>query len=196
MSLPSVELSELFFEKSGSRWLHFISKKMKEVIIDLREKHPDLDKPNPTAHIFPFFERNYEKIASLPPELGRAVILPTIQYSHCDDPLNEGVDMKVKLTGSRYLDIKGLSGGEKTLAALAFIFSIQEFTPAPFYLLDEVDAALDKHNSEKLSKLIKQYSNRAQYIVISHNDSIITEADQIYGISMQQGISKIVSLKL
>jgi len=112
-----------------------------------------------------------------------------------EKPLEHGVEIKVKLPGNRYLDIKGLSGGEKTLATLAFIFAIQEFQPASFYLLDEVDAALDKHNSMRLSKLIKQYSNKAQYIVISHNDQVITEADQMYGVSMQQGISKIVSLK-
>ena len=113
-----------------------------------------------------------------------------------EKPLEHGVDIKVKLPGNRFMDIKSLSGGEKTLTTLAFIFSIQEFQPASFYLLDEVDAALDKHNSMKLSKLIKQYSNKAQYIVISHNDNVITEADQMYGISMQQGISKIVSLKI
>ena len=113
-----------------------------------------------------------------------------------EKPLEHGVEIKVKLPGNRFMDIKGLSGGEKTMATLAFIFAIQEFQPASFYLLDEVDAALDKHNSMRLSKLIKQYSNRAQYIVISHNDQVITEADQIYGISMQQGISKIVSLKV
>ena len=134
------------------------------------------------------FSENFDSLS----DKGKAVM----DVENRENPLNGGVDMKVKLTGSRYLDIKGLSGGEKTLAALAFIFAIQEFTPAPFYLLDEVDAALDKHNSEKLSKLIKQYSNRAQYIVISHNDAVITEADQIYGISMQQGISKIIGLKL
>ena len=82
------------------------------------------------------------------------------------------------------------------MAALSFIFAIQEFSPASFYLLDEVDAALDKKNSEKLSKLIQQYSSKAQYIVISHNDAIISEADQIYGVSMQDGISKVTSLKL
>jgi len=113
-----------------------------------------------------------------------------------ENPLEHGVDIKVKLPGNRFMDIKGLSGGEKTMATLAFIFSIQELQPASFYLLDEVDAALDKHNSMRLSKLVKQYSNKAQYIVISHNDQIITEADQIYGVSMQQGISKIVSLKI
>jgi len=118
-----------------------------------------------------------------------------MELEDAENPLEHGVDIKVKLPGNRFLDIKGLSGGEKTMATLAFIFSIQELQPASFYLLDEVDAALDKHNSMRLSKLIKQYSNKAQYIVISHNDQVITEADQIYGVSMQQGISKIVSLK-
>jgi len=82
------------------------------------------------------------------------------------------------------------------MAALAFIFAIQEHKPASFYLMDEVDAALDKTNSSKLSKLIEQYSKKAQYIVISHNDAIISEANQIYGVSMKEGISKVVSLKI
>ena len=95
------------------------------------------------------------------------------------------------------MDIHSLSGGEKSLTALAFIFAIQEFKPASFYVLDEVDAALDKHNSEKLAALIKQYSNKAQYIVISHNDAIISEADTLYGVSMlDNGISSVVSLRI
>ena len=107
-----------------------------------------------------------------------------------------GLDIKVKIIGNKYLDIKSLSGGEKTLTALAFIFAIQEYQPASFYLLDEVDAALDKTNSEKLSKLIAEYSKKAQYIIISHNDNLITEAERIYGVSMQDGVSKVISLKL
>ena len=107
-----------------------------------------------------------------------------------------GVDIRVKIVGSKYLDIKSLSGGEKTLTALSFIFAIQEFEPSWFYLMDEVDAALDKKNSELLSKLIAKYSNGAQYIVISHNDAIISEASTIYGVTMQEGISKVVSLKV
>ena len=106
-----------------------------------------------------------------------------------------GIDIKVRIIGNRFLDIKSLSGGEKTLVALAFIFAIQEFNPASFYLMDEVDAALDKRNSELLSKLINKYSNKAQYIVISHNDHVVAEAHQIYGVSMQEGISKVISLK-
>ena len=119
-----------------------------------------------------------------------------LELENYDSPFNGGLDIKVKIAGNKYLNIKSLSGGEKTLTALAFIFAIQELQPASFYLLDEVDAALDKANSEKLSKLIAEYSKKAQYIMISHNDNIITEANQIYGISMQDGVSKAIGLKL
>lgn len=114
-----------------------------------------------------------------------------------ENPLNGGLGVKVRIGGTKFLDLNSLSGGEKSLTALAFIFAIQEYEPSSFYLLDEVDAALDKANSQLLSKLIANHPNGSQYIVISHNDDVITEADQIYGVSMQQnGISKIISLKL
>ena len=80
---------------------------------------------------------------------------------------------------------------------LAFLFAVQEDEPASFYVLDEVDAALDKKNSEKLAKLIRQYCDKAQYVVISHNDAVITEGDNLYGVSMDEhGVSKVVSLKV
>jgi len=114
-----------------------------------------------------------------------------------ENPFEEGVRINVKITGSKFLDIRSLSGGEKTLTALAFIFAIQEHEPASFYVLDEVDAALDKHNSEKFAKLIKQYSEKAQYVIISHNDAVISEASTLYGVSMNEhGISQVVSLKI
>ena len=113
------------------------------------------------------------------------------------NPFEAGVAIKVKLSGKKFMDIRGLSGGEKTMTALAFIFAIQEHEPGSFYILDEVDAALDKHNSEKLAQLVRSYCNGAQYIVISHNDSVIGEADNLYGVSMNEdGISKITSLKI
>ena len=114
-----------------------------------------------------------------------------------ENPFEGGVTIKVRLTGKKFLDIRGLSGGEKTMTALAFIFSIQEYEPHSFYILDEVDAALDKHNSEKLAELIRKYVKNAQYIVISHNDSLISEADNLYGISMNEhGVSQVTSLKI
>ena len=83
------------------------------------------------------------------------------------------------------------------MIALAFIFAIQKHDPATFYVLDEVDAALDKKNSKKLAKLISKYSDRSQYVIISHNDAVIAEADNLYGVSMNEhGISHVVSLRI
>ena len=114
-----------------------------------------------------------------------------------ENPFEGGVRINVKISGSKFLDIRGLSGGEKTLTALAFIFAIQEHEPASFYVLDEVDAALDKHNSEKLAKLIRKYSEKAQYVMISHNDNVVSEADILYGISMNEdGVSQVIGLKI
>ncbi|MBI4152233.1 chromosome segregation protein SMC [Candidatus Woesearchaeota archaeon] len=119
-----------------------------------------------------------------------------LQLENPDKPFDDGISIQVKISGSRFMDLKSLSGGEKTLTALAFIFALQEFQPATFYILDEIDAALDKQNSEKLAKLIKSYSDRAQYVVISHNDSLIAEADTLFGVSMVDGVSKITSITI
>jgi chromosome segregation protein len=120
-----------------------------------------------------------------------------LEIENIDDPFEAGVGIKVRLVGKKFLDIRSLSGGEKTLTALAFIFSIQEHQPASFYVFDEVDAALDKRNSDKLAQLVRTYSKRAQYVIISHNDGMISEADTLYGVSMDEhNVSKVVSLKV
>jgi chromosome segregation protein len=112
------------------------------------------------------------------------------------DPFEGGLNILVKASRGRYFDVTSLSGGEKTMVALALIFAIQEYSPYCFYILDEIDAALDKHNSELLAALIKKYMKTGQYIIITHNDTLITEATNLYGVSMQENISKIISLKV
>ena len=120
-----------------------------------------------------------------------------LELENEDDPFAGGIGVKVKLNSKKFMDIRSLSGGEKTMTALAFIFAMQEHEPASFYILDEVDASLDKHNAEKLAKLVRSYCKKAQYIVISHNDGVIQEADTLYGISMDSdGVSKITSLRI
>ncbi|HLD29838.1 MAG TPA: AAA family ATPase, partial [bacterium] len=148
-----------------------------------------------TEHFLKTFNQaneNFQRIFSSLFTKGKAYL----QLENPKDIFADGLSIKVRLTGNRFLDIKSLSGGEKTLTALAFIFAIQEYQPASFYVLDEIDAALDKHNSEKLAKLIRNYAERAQYILISHNDALISEADTLFGVSMQDGVSKVTSLKV
>ncbi len=112
------------------------------------------------------------------------------------EPFNGGVNIVVKTGHGKYFDVKSLSGGEQTLVALSLIFAIQELKPYYFYIFDEIDAALDKRNSERLADLLKRYMQKGQYIVISHNDEVIANATNLYGISMHDGVSKMVSLKM
>ncbi|MDP7520607.1 MAG: hypothetical protein QF567_00005, partial [Candidatus Pacearchaeota archaeon] len=112
------------------------------------------------------------------------------------DPFEGGVNIIVKTGHGKYFDVKSLSGGEQTLVALSLIFAIQEYKPYFFYILDEIDAALDKRNSERLGSLLRKYMKKGQYIIITHNDEIITNATNLYGVSMHDGISKVISMKL
>src|SRR3989339_650778 len=119
----------------------------------------------------------------------------TLELENKQNPFEGGLSILVKVSHGKHFDITSLSGGEKTMVALSLIFAIQEYKPYCFYVFDEIDAALDKHNSELLSALIKKYMTTGQYIVITHNDTLISEASNLYGVSMQENISKIISLK-
>lgn len=120
----------------------------------------------------------------------------SLELENRKEPFEGGVSISVKVGQGKYFDVTSLSGGEQTLVALSLIFAIQEYSPYCFYILDEIDAALDKRNSERLAALLKKYMKKGQYIVITHNDEIISSAATLYGISMHDGISKIVSLKV
>jgi len=110
--------------------------------------------------------------------------------------LESGLLIQATPAEKNLLNIDSMSGGEKSITALAFLFAVQEYRPAPFYILDEIDAALDKANSKKIADLIKNLSAEAQFIVISHNDTIIKEGDRVYGVTMEKGESKIIGLEL
>lgn len=110
--------------------------------------------------------------------------------------LESGLTIQANPAGKMLLNIDSLSGGEKTLTALAFLFAIQKYRPAPFYILDEIDAALDKENTKKVAELIKALSKEAQFIVITHNDQTIKYGDVVYGVTISEGESKILGLEL
>ena len=121
-----------------------------------------------------------------------------LELENKQNPFEEGFGVQIVLkTGhGKYFDVKSLSGGEQTLVALSLIFAIQELNPYCFYILDEIDAALDKRNSERLANLLKKYIQKGQYIIITHNDEVILSADNLYGVSMHDGISKITSMRV
>ena len=92
--------------------------------------------------------------------------------------------------------IDSLSGGEQTLVATAFIFALQEYQKSPFFILDEVDAALDLMNTSRLSKMLRDYAQRIQVIVVSHNEETVRHADRAYGVTIKHGVSEILALSL
>jgi chromosome segregation protein len=110
-------------------------------------------------------------------------------------PFESGLYIKVK-RGSREHSLESLSGGEKSLVALMFVFALQFYKPSPFYVLDEVDAPLDKVNTKNLAKLLKELAPRSQFLVVSHNDIMMGMASAMLGVTRVDGLSKIVGVKL
>jgi chromosome segregation protein len=92
--------------------------------------------------------------------------------------------------------LDSLSGGEQTLVATAFIFALQEYQQAPFFILDEVDAALDVVNVTRLARMLREYAKRLQVIVVSHNEETVRHADRAYGVTMKNGASQVLALNL
>jgi chromosome segregation protein len=104
-----------------------------------------------------------------------------------------GIDIIAKPKGKRPSSIQQLSGGEKTLTATALLFAIYLIKPAPFCILDEVDAPLDDANVGKFTNMIRQFSDNSQFIIVTHNKMTMSSVDVIYGVTMQEaGVSKLV----
>ena len=119
-----------------------------------------------------------------------------LEIENKDDIFSGGVNIIIKLAKGKYFDVTSLSGGEQSLIALSLLFAIQEFKPYHFYIFDEIDAALDKRNSERLASRLKKYMKSGQYIIVTHNDAIISDSDTLYGVSMHEGVSKVLSIKV
>ncbi|MBU4368772.1 AAA family ATPase, partial [Patescibacteria group bacterium] len=108
----------------------------------------------------------------------------------------KGIAVKVLIPGKKIKDMEMLSGGERALTSAAILFAIISSNPPPFVILDEIDAALDESNSQKIAKILNQLSAQTQFVVITHNRAVIRESRVIYGVSMtDESVSKIISVK-
>ncbi|MCL4291232.1 MAG: AAA family ATPase [Thermoleophilia bacterium] len=139
-------------------------------------------------------ERHFAEVASALFPGGEGRLRLTIPESEEEEP---GVEVELRPAGKRVTRLSLLSGGEKALGALSFLFALFLARPCPFYLLDEVEAALDDTNIGRFVELLRRYADRAQFVVITHQKRTMEAADILYGVTMaSDGISQVVSKRL
>ncbi|EHP89579.1 chromosome segregation protein SMC [Methanotorris formicicus] len=161
-------------EKKYLQLMEEVEKRKKEVFMEVFEKVAE----------------NFEKIYK---EIGGT---GKLSLENEENPFEGGLLIDASPKGKKLQSLDVMSGGEKSLTALAFLFAIQELNPSPFYVLDEVDAALDTKNAALIGDMIKNASKTTQFIVISHREQMVSRADTLYGVCMENGLSKIVGIKL
>jgi chromosome segregation protein len=141
------------------------------------------------AEVNQAFQRTFERLF----QGGEARLV----WSDPDSPIASGIDIVAQPPGKRLQPLGNFSGGERALASVALVFALLQVNPTPFCVLDEVDAALDESNVGRFAEIIREWSSRTQFIVVTHNRSTMEIADSLFGISMDtHGVSRVVSLKL
>ncbi|MEM3247307.1 MAG: chromosome segregation SMC family protein [Candidatus Micrarchaeaceae archaeon] len=118
-----------------------------------------------------------------------------IELDNPESPFESNLSIKIRNNGISKR-VESLSGGEKTLILITLVFAIHMYKPSSLYIFDEIDAALDKENSKKLSKLLRELSKNAQFIVVSHNDSLISEAETVIGVAMSNNTSRVFGVEV
>jgi len=128
-------------------------------------------------------------------EGGRATL--RLEAQPDGNPLDDGVEILAQTPGKRLQPLTLLSGGERALTALAFLFALQAVNPSPFYVLDEVDAALDDANVARFNRVLKRLAADQQFLIVTHNHSTMAQAEVLYGVTLgEHGISRMVSVRL
>ena len=113
-----------------------------------------------------------------------------------EDPLESGIDIIARPPGTRLKNVTLLSGGQRTMAAVALLFAIYLVKPSPFCVLDEIDAALDDANIGRFCETLRDFTKKSQFLIITHNKRTISNADTVFGVTMpEKGVSKLISMR-
>ncbi|MFN3822209.1 MAG: chromosome segregation protein SMC, partial [bacterium] len=187
-------LEELKPVEERYRFLREQRKDLKEAITLLEET---IDRTSRQArqrflNTFEQVNRNFQELFQVLFEGGEARLV-----MEGDDPLTADIRIYATPSGKRLQSLASLSGGEKVLTAIAFLFALYKFRPAPFAILDEIDAPLDDINVTRFTRLLQQFSDRTQFLIVTHNKKTMEAADCLYGVSLSEdGSSQLVSVKL
>jgi len=119
----------------------------------------------------------------------------TLKLDNPEEPFNGGIDMIVQFPNKPSIVVSGASGGERSVSAVSFIFSLKEFTPATFFILDEVDAHLDAYHTTKLAEVLLEEASKMQFIVISLRPEMVNKAQKVFGVYERNGVSNVVTAK-
>lgn len=185
------------FEEEKQRF-DFLSKQRNDLIESEKDIAKTIEEINTTAQSQ--FMDTFEKIKTNFVNIFRGLFNPgdeaDLRLEENIDPLEGKIEIIAKPKGKRPTSIELLSGGEKTLTAIALLFAIYLVKPSPFCILDEIDAPLDDANIDRFTKIIRDFSTDTQFIVVTHNKRTMEAADTLYGVTMQdEGVSKLVSVR-
>ncbi|MFL5973037.1 MAG: AAA family ATPase, partial [Gaiellaceae bacterium] len=166
---------------------------------ELAKLRDDLDRTveRRFTETFDAVSEHFEEVASTLFPGGRGRLRLTGESQADDEEAAPGIEVELRPAGKRVTRLSLLSGGEKALGAISFLFALFLARPCPFYLLDEVEAALDDANIGRFVELLRRFSDRAQFIVITHQKKTMEAADVLYGVTMGgDGVSQVVSRRL
>ena len=185
------------FEEEKAR-LEFLHKQRDDLVESEKDLVNTIHEINETAE--KLFVDTFELIRTNFREIFQGLFNPgdeaDLSMEEGVDPLEGKIEIMAKPKGKRPTSIELLSGGEKTLTATALLFAIYLVKPSPFCILDEVDAPLDDANIDRFTKLLKDFSKRTQFIIVTHNKRTMEAAENMYGVTMQEeGISKLVGVQ-
>lgn len=194
---PVYMLAHSEYEEEKQR-LEFLLQQRNDLINSEKDLIKSIEEINTAAQIL--FMETFEKIRGYFINIFRSLFNPgdeaDLKLEENADPLEGKIEIVAKPKGKRPTSIELLSGGEKTLTAIALLFSIYLVKPSPFCILDEIDAPLDDANIDRFTKIIREFSQNTQFIVVTHNKRTMEAADGLYGVTMQEeGISKLVTVR-
>ena len=197
-SLGEVNLGAIEEHEELSERLRFLSEQKADLDSSLASLRDAIARINRTSRkrFRETFEAVSKRFSENFPRLfggGRA----SLSLTETEDILDAGIEIMAMPPGKRLQNVNLFSGGEKTLTALALLVAVFQVRPSPFFLLDEVDAALDDANVERFNEIVRELASESQFVLITHNKRTIEVADTLYGVTMEQkGVSKLVSVSL